>query len=443
MPRSDTPHQEETKHLLADTTRPPRILGVFAHPDDETFCAGGTMAKYAAAGAEVMVVSATRGEAGQIRDARAATRRTLGRVREREMHEACARLGVQQALCLDYGDGTLKDVDQEMLTRDIVQIIRGFRPDVVTTFGEDGACGHPDHVAISKATTAACARSGEAAYFPEQLWAGLAPHEPTRLYHSDFPRGRLLLLERLVQWLVGHKERFQGSGDFVRALSLLVEETSLLGYTSDHVAVQWYPTGFAVVEQGEPATRLYLILSGEADVLREDADGTLQPLARIGAGWFFGEEGLAYNRPRNAHVVAVDSLTCLVFSPGPPTAFAGRGSDANVDLDAVMAGGEASIQAGASLGIDVRDFVDRKIAAIAAHRTQFPITTDLLPLAMLQEMMGREHFVRIALPQTGARTLPRVHRADHRRNRVRRAHVPRLPACAGGRRHHPATEAAC
>src|SRR5215468_4864840 len=111
-----------------------RILGVYAHPDDEVFCAGGTLAKYVAAGAEAMVVSATRGDAGQIRDARAATRRTLGQARERELHLACERLGVQYARCLDYGDGTLKDVNQEVLTRDVAEIIRSYRPDVVLTF---------------------------------------------------------------------------------------------------------------------------------------------------------------------------------------------------------------------------------------------------------------------------------------------------------------------
>jgi LmbE family N-acetylglucosaminyl deacetylase len=62
-----------------------RLLGVFAHPDDEVFCAGGTMARAAEAGAEVMIVSATRGERGQIRDPPAATRRTLGAVLEGEL----------------------------------------------------------------------------------------------------------------------------------------------------------------------------------------------------------------------------------------------------------------------------------------------------------------------------------------------------------------------
>ena len=111
----------------------PRILGVFAHPDDETFCAGGTFAKYIASGAQVMVVSATRGEAGQIRSPHVATRRTLGAVREQELRLACQRLCVQQAMCLDYRDGMLKDVDQEALITQVAEIIRTFRPDVVIT----------------------------------------------------------------------------------------------------------------------------------------------------------------------------------------------------------------------------------------------------------------------------------------------------------------------
>ena len=105
----------------------PRMLGVFAHPDDETFCAGGTFAKYIASGAEVTVVSATHGEAGQIRSPRVATRRTLGAIREQELHLTCQRLGVQHAMCLDYVDGTLTSVEAEVLTGRVVEIIRSFR----------------------------------------------------------------------------------------------------------------------------------------------------------------------------------------------------------------------------------------------------------------------------------------------------------------------------
>ena len=117
------------KSSVADN--PMRLLGVFAHPDDEAFCAGGTFAKYVAAGAEVMVISATRGEAGQIRSARAATRQMLAQVREQELQQACQRLGIQHAVCLDYADGRLQDVEQAVLTRQIGEIIHTFQPDLI------------------------------------------------------------------------------------------------------------------------------------------------------------------------------------------------------------------------------------------------------------------------------------------------------------------------
>src|SRR5215217_3931090 len=101
-----------------------RLLGLYAHPDDETFCTGGTFARYAERGAEVMVVSATRGEAGQIRDAGIAMRRTIGQVRERELRLACTGLGVQAVRCLDYRDGALARADLEILVGELTQLIR-------------------------------------------------------------------------------------------------------------------------------------------------------------------------------------------------------------------------------------------------------------------------------------------------------------------------------
>jgi LmbE family N-acetylglucosaminyl deacetylase len=375
---------------------PKRLLGVFAHPDDESFCAGGTFARYAAHGAEVMVVSATRGEAGQIRSAGTATRRTLARVREQELQVACRRLGIQPARCLDYADGTLKDVDQEVLIKDIVELLRSFRPDVVITFGADGGYGHPDHIAISAATTAACLRSGDSHQFPEQVAAGLAPHHPEQLYHSHFPPKPQLLLTQLVQWLVQAEKRFQGNLDFVYALLLLCEEASSLHYSRDHFAVSWYPTGFSIIEQGEAADSLYLILSGAVDVIREAANGTQQVLARLGPGSFFGEEGLAYQRPRNAHVVAAESVTCLVLSPEAPTAFLGRGEDAHLTGSTIVAEQDEKQVMADTICIDVGPYLQHKIEAIAAHRSQFPMQPHLLPLTILQELMGQEYFVRVS-----------------------------------------------
>jgi LmbE family N-acetylglucosaminyl deacetylase len=372
-----------------------RIMGVFAHPDDEVFCASGTFAKYAAAGAEIMVISATRGQAGQIRDARIATRRTLGQAREAELHLSAERLGIQHSVCWDYGDGTLRDLDPEALVRDVVAAMRSFRPDVVVSFGPDGGYGHPDHVAISAVTTEAFRQAGDGGQFPEQIASGLAPHQPARLYHSYFPRSRLLLLERLVQWLVQHPQRFRGTKDFLQALMLFSEETTMLGYASDYVAVSWFPAGFYIIEQGEPPTNLYLILSGTAEAIEEAPDGTLTVVNRLVPGMFFGERGLAYRHPRLAHVVAAENVTCLVFSPSQPTEFAGRGAGATLAGELPGETEGRSDTGAATTCIDVMDYVTQKMNAMCAHRTQFPLEPDMLPLSLLQEMFGQEYFIRV------------------------------------------------
>ncbi|HTH70209.1 MAG TPA: PIG-L family deacetylase [Candidatus Saccharimonadales bacterium] len=357
-----------------------RILGVFAHPDDEVFVAGGTLAKYAARGAEAMVLSATRGQAGQIRDASAATRHTLGAVREQELRRACTILGVQHVACLDYMDGALREADFETLVGTVTEAIREYRPDIVITFGEDGAYGHPDHVTISAATTRAFDGAG--------LPAG------ARLYHSHFARSRLLMLDRLARWLVSLEARFRGGPEFVRSLSLFAEESTTLRYAGDFIEVRWFPAGTYIVEQGEVGTSLFLIVSGTARAADEPTPGELHTLRELGPGEFFGELALVYERPRSAHVIALDAVTCLVFSPAAPTAFEGRGPGAS------LTGGDAVAEAGwageqPTAAIDVTAHVDQKIRAIAAHRTQFPIEADLFPKTMLQEMLGREYFVRV------------------------------------------------
>src|SRR6058998_3196349 len=91
-----------------------RVLAVFAHPDDESIVAGGTLAACAAAGAEVLVLCATRGEQGPIADTEIASRATLGAVRERELYAACYALGARGVECLKFSDGELDSVEAEM-----------------------------------------------------------------------------------------------------------------------------------------------------------------------------------------------------------------------------------------------------------------------------------------------------------------------------------------
>ena len=312
---------------LLDDGVPPggrcRLLGVFAHPDDETFCAGGTFARYAGQGAEIMVVSATRGQAGQIRDTAAGSRRTIAAVREAELRLACERLGITQVRCLDHVDGTLADAGFPALVDEVTEIIGEFRPDVVITFGPDGGYGHPDHVTISAVTTAACQKVAGPGHRPDRT-AARPLRRPPRLYYRHFPPGDLLMMERLAAWLTSRPGRFAGTPAFAHALLLLAEAASTLGHIRNHVQVRWYPPGSCVVEQGEAAAGLFLILSGEAEVRHQGSGGRHEQPGRLGVGEFFG------HRHRSADVVAAASLTCLVLSPAPPAKFAGRGRGARL-----------------------------------------------------------------------------------------------------------------
>ena len=373
-----------------------RLLGVFAHPDDETFCAGGTFARYAEQGAEIMVVSATRGQAGQIRDATAGTRRTIAAVREAELRLACERLGVTKVRCLNHVDGTLADAEFPALVDEVAEVIREFRPDVVITFASDGGYGHPDHVTISAATTAACQRAADPRHRPGQTAA-----RPPRLYYRCFPPGDLLMMERLATWLTSRPDRFAGTPAFAHALLLLAEAAGTMRHIRDHVQVRWYPPGSYVVEQGEATAELFLILSGEAEVWQEGHGGRRERRGRLGVGEFFGEAGIAGHQHRSADVVATGSLTCLVLSAAPPTKFAGRGRGAR------LAGAPAGARANASpaagnvrpgqgvVCCDVSGQVMRKVDALSAYRSQFPLEPGMFPEFLLQEIFGREYFAAV------------------------------------------------
>ena len=115
-------------------------------------------------------------------------------------------------------------------------------------------------------------------------------------------------------------------------------------------------------------------------------------------GEFFGEMGItSATHERNAYVIAKEPVTCLIFSPGEPTKFAGRGAGA-------VFGGAIQEEGFSELGntglathaLDVREYILKKVSAISAHRTQYPITEDMLPREMLNALFGYEYFVRIA-----------------------------------------------
>ena len=360
--------------------RPPRVLGVFAHPDDETFCAGGTLAKYANGGAEVRVVSFTKGGAGQIRDAGVATRATLSVVRECELEAAGKELGLSEARCLDYPDGGLGAVDQELLVGVAAELLDEFDPDVVITFAPDGFSGHLDHVAVGAAVTKACAQRRSSTAI--------------RLFHCHLPRSRMLLRDRLAEWVVELSARFRGTKEFVRAMSVFARETTSLGYAGDFVNVEWFPCDSYLIEQGEEATVMYFLLSGQVEVRCEEEDGLVRLIGRAGPGEFIGEQGIATGRPRNAHVVAVDDVTTLTFSATEPLSVREPGAPPEAPRSRSLPSGD-QIDVAVSAGIDVTDFVGNKMRAAAAHRSQYPIDPTIFPEPILREMFGVEYFIQV------------------------------------------------
>ena len=207
----------------------------------------------------------------------------------------------------------------------------------------------------------------------------------------------MLLRNRLAEWVVELATRFKGTADFVRALWVFSREATALGYAADFVNVEWFPSGSYLIEQGDAATMMYFLLSGQVEIRREGEDGHVQVVDRSGPGEFIGEVGIATGRPRNAHVVAVDDVTSLSFLASEAVRFEGsREQDQPARTRSLPSGDQ--IDSRVDTCIDVSDFVGHKIRAMAAHRTQYPIDPTMFPQSILREMFGAEYFTRV-LPE--------------------------------------------
>lgn len=155
-------------------------MGVFAHPDDEALLAGGTLARYAAEGARVAVITCTGGEAGESADPSVEPAR-ISEIRRAELRESCARLGVGQLAILDYHDSGIpaRGDPRSLVAAPLAQVadviaaaLAPLAPDAVITHDPSGGYGHPDHIRASEATT---------------LAVGLLERRPL-LYHAVIPR---------------------------------------------------------------------------------------------------------------------------------------------------------------------------------------------------------------------------------------------------------------
>lgn len=167
---------------------PKRVMCVNAHPDDQEFTCGGTLAKWARGGTEVITVVITSGNSGSNERTEATMTKTkLAEIREVEQRNASAVLGVQETVFLGYGDGTLQPTID--LRRDLTRLIRKFKPDAVicgdptARFFGNSYMNHPDHRAAGDATCDAVFPSaGTRFIFPELLAEGLEPHEVSRVF---------------------------------------------------------------------------------------------------------------------------------------------------------------------------------------------------------------------------------------------------------------------
>ncbi|MHC1740735.1 MAG: PIG-L deacetylase family protein [Anaerolineaceae bacterium] len=176
-----------------------RILVVLAHPDDETFGMGGTIALYTQQGVEVDLVCATRGEVGDVPPEMMEGYGSVAELREHELMEATRILGIKNVDFLGYRDSgmagspdnqhpqALAAAPLEEVAGKVVYYIRKYQPQIVVTFDPEGGYRHPDHIAIQRATEKAFYAAGDASFYPGEY----APFSPTKLYFHTMPKGIL------------------------------------------------------------------------------------------------------------------------------------------------------------------------------------------------------------------------------------------------------------
>jgi N-acetyl-1-D-myo-inositol-2-amino-2-deoxy-alpha-D-glucopyranoside deacetylase len=182
------------------------LLFVGAHPDDETFGIGGTLAQYAAAGVKVYYACSTRGEVGSASPQYMKGFTSVGDMRWAELKCAAQVLGLADVIHLGYRDSgmagsednknpaslAMSPVDE--VAGRIVKIIRELKPDVVITHDAGGGYGHPDHIAAHNATVKAFHAAGDPKQYPQTG----AFFQPRKLYFGIRPRGLLKLMVRLM-----------------------------------------------------------------------------------------------------------------------------------------------------------------------------------------------------------------------------------------------------
>ncbi|HZJ24706.1 MAG TPA: PIG-L deacetylase family protein [Anaerolineales bacterium] len=197
------------------------ILAVLAHPDDETFGLGGTLALYARKGYKTYYVCATRGEVGAADEEFMRGFSSTAEMRTDELMRAAKHLGLTDVFFLNYRDSGMPGTEEnkhpdaqinhsiDEVAGRVVGYIRELKPEVVITFDPIGGYKHPDHIHIHQATKLAFENAHDPAFHPE---AGL-PFKPAALYYQVFARGILKLAVRLMPLFRKDPKKFGRNGD--------------------------------------------------------------------------------------------------------------------------------------------------------------------------------------------------------------------------------------
>jgi len=197
------------------------LLVVLAHPDDESFGMGGTLAKYAAQGIDVHLLCATKGEVGDVSPDKLVGYDSVADLRESELRCAAGYLGIKQVHYLGYRDSgmpgssdnhhllSLASQSVEDVSRKIVGYIRELKPSVVVTFDPIGGYRHPDHIAIHNATVRAFEQSGDRNLITD----GFEPFQSEKLFFHTFPRGFLRTAVKLLKFFGRDPSKFGRNGD--------------------------------------------------------------------------------------------------------------------------------------------------------------------------------------------------------------------------------------
>jgi N-acetyl-1-D-myo-inositol-2-amino-2-deoxy-alpha-D-glucopyranoside deacetylase len=197
------------------------LLAVLAHPDDESFGMGGTLALYASRGVEVHLVCATRGEVGDASPELLKGFESIAKLRESELRCAAGILGLAGVHFLDYRDSgmpgspdnnhprALAAQPLDEVAANVVCYIRTLKPQVVLTFDPIGGYRHPDHIAIQRATVRAFEQAGNPAFAPESL----PIYSPAKLFFHKMPNGLLKFAVRVLPLIGRDPQKFGSNGD--------------------------------------------------------------------------------------------------------------------------------------------------------------------------------------------------------------------------------------